>query len=419
IMTVPYGAAASAQAAHVLAAIAGRIEAALADEGGPLWAAVRELGAAVAALSAHPSGTTSTFLRRMRGCLRAVATGGQADSLLARLRKKAYEAYPRSVPKASGALPESPASREASGGDRAVIGQNDWYDWLGVAALGAFAAREIVAALRKTLDSRYPGVNGFGRWLKEVGTACSGMPLTLMAGRQYRGMPLTWLTPLGLPVCQDKFRLHRSSLSADFGGKRISIGTRRLTEEVSWMSQQNALLPNLIHSLDATHLAMTINSAVARGLHRFGSIHDCLLCHPSEAERFGELLRNSFRELYKTGKNGRRPAVLVQWSIWMQIVADIATTDQVLVLLGALDVPDGFGERLLRTLPNTDAVSLLDRIRRLDQARQSVARLLLEFRRDAADAQAGAGVGRQVLPELPGGGDFNVDGVIDSRYFFS
>lgn len=71
----------------------------------------------------------------------------------------------------------------------------------------------------------------------------------------------------------------------------MRIDVQRLTDTVADRGQKDALLPNLIHSLDATHLAMTFLAAAGRGVTDIGSIHDCLLCHPNDAAALGEVVR--------------------------------------------------------------------------------------------------------------------------------
>lgn len=65
-------------------------------------------------------------------------------------------------------------------------------EWDRKRTLAAYVARAIVKHLRTALSVRYRSVDEFSNWLKRTAEACAGLPLV-------------WLTPLGVPVCQDKF----------------------------------------------------------------------------------------------------------------------------------------------------------------------------------------------------------------------
>jgi DNA-directed RNA polymerase len=71
------------------------------------------------------------------------------------------------------------------------------------------------------------------------------------------------------------------------------------TNEVDPKSHRTGIVANFIHSLDAAHLAQTILKFKAQGGTCVGSIHDCLLVRPSEAELMGRCLREAFVELYQ------------------------------------------------------------------------------------------------------------------------
>jgi hypothetical protein len=415
VMTVPYGAGPDAQACHVLERIAARLDAAFAGpDGARLWAAAESLGEAVEALEQLAPSDPQTFLRGARRSLKNEVRGNfEKDRPLRKLLKASY----RSRAAATAAAPA--LSAEPSGeavGVAATSSASAWRLWLGVSALGAYAAQQIVAYLRSSLVCRFPAVRVFEDWLAKVGKCCIGLPLM-------------WVTPLGFPVCQDNFEKKKwSTKDYKFGGCTFNIGGKLLTEEVRNKrkkgkegTQQSALLPNLIHSLDATHLAKTLNAAVADGIDRFGSIHDCLLCHPNDAGRLGELLRATFADLYAPAASGKGPAVLARWSAWMEIVADIAATDQVSGLLGALQVPDGLAARLLLAArPDSPSLSLLERLRKLDEPHLAMAKLLLEFRRDDGRVGGqGAGEASKTVDSLSPGACFDIGRVRDSLYFFS
>jgi hypothetical protein len=245
----------------------------------------------------------------------------------------------------------------------------------------AYAARVIVKHLRHALSSTFPVVDMFSGWLRETASVCDGLPLL-------------WPTPLGFPVCQDKFTLEGSSASARLGAKTIRIDLQHLGNVVDAKKQKDALLPNLIHSLDATHLAMTLWEVHNCGIRGIGSIHDCLLCHPNDEPKLSLAVRKTFVQLYESGA-GSLAKVLADWSEWMERIARLKTLRSATTVLGALDCPDGIGERTLAAYARwedgdrdaaRDALDVIGGLRSLPSSQRFLMRSLLEFMRD--DAQA-------------------------------
>lgn len=183
----------------------------------------------------------------------------------------------------------------------------------------SFLALALVMHIRRALSDAYPEIDDFSAWLRRVAKAC-------------QGVPLCWSSPLQFPVCQDSFVENAGqTLSVRLAGRRVAVGTRELSETLNAQSQGMQFLPNLIHSLDSTHLAMAIERAVVdhRGprLRDFGSIHDCVLCHPNDADRFGEVLRSTFAELYARATPEKTvPVVVQQWVRWMELLHGIASS---------------------------------------------------------------------------------------------
>jgi hypothetical protein len=323
VMTIPYGASAGSQANALLRKIENRLESALDD----------------------------TTIAPMLGAFarKHLSAFGEDEKLWKIIRKTSRRCFKHLHQKR----------------------KTDVRDRLGLLnVVGTCMAWVFVAHLRDALRVTFPVAEAFAAWLRQVAKSCAGLPLM-------------WITPLGLPVCQDKFRLGRTTISARLGGERISVGIRQLTEWVSETRQEQALLPNLVHSLDSTHLAMTLNAAWGENIRQVGSIHDCLLCHPNDAERLGELVRAAFTALHEPDTTGARPRILCAWSNWMQLLAMIAATPYVNIVRGALDYPGQAGERMLEQRlsgkAEQHALLLLDRLRKLEGAHLQLARVLLDY----------------------------------------
>ncbi|XP_068464153.1 DNA-directed RNA polymerase 3B, chloroplastic isoform X1 [Phaseolus vulgaris] len=106
-------------------------------------------------------------------------------------------------------------------------------------------------------------------------------------------LPVSWTTPLGLPViqpyCKTERHLIRTSLQF--------LALRREGNAVDAKKQRSAFPPNFIHSLDSSHMMMTALASRDAGL-SFAGVHDSFWTHACDAEKMSHILREKFVELY-------------------------------------------------------------------------------------------------------------------------
>lgn len=163
------------------------------------------------------------------------------------------------------------------------------------------------------------------------------------------GFPISWTSPLGLPVTQHYQSLPGSSSSDDdddqdgngmdedfrdmSGGSSSTPRIRgrlfetRLDsaqllelcmEDPSWKfqsrssfvdqetlvgrtnkkKQQSAFPPNFVHSIDASHMMMTASRCTHEGID-FAAVHDSFWCHAANVDRMSRLLREEFIKLHR------------------------------------------------------------------------------------------------------------------------
>lgn len=142
----------------------------------------------------------------------------------------------------------------------------------------------------------------------------------LAAVLAHERLPLVWTTPLGLPVVHrySIWETKRVSLNlydralpvVDAGvdakvtddGKvlrRVLINMRTApTDRIDKDKARSAVAPNVIHSMDGSHLMLTVLNAAAEGMQDFALIHDSFGTHAGETHRFFEIIRESFVEMY-------------------------------------------------------------------------------------------------------------------------
>lgn len=115
-------------------------------------------------------------------------------------------------------------------------------------------------------------------------------------------MPVEWVTPMGLPIQQmylarktESFRLRLGNSSTLY---RIYVTTVSDNEDVDRHKQATGVAPNFIHSLDATHLMMSINEASRQGCVNFSTVHDSFGTSLGEAARLRRIIRQELVRLY-------------------------------------------------------------------------------------------------------------------------
>jgi len=107
-----------------------------------------------------------------------------------------------------------------------------------------------------------------------------------------------WTTPDGLPVVQKYIAKKAKQVDIRVGGDVVrpkyaiptgSVGTRKMASAIS---------PNVIHSIDATHIRMVAVAASSEQMHILAMIHDSFGCHAADAGRFFNIIREQFIALY-------------------------------------------------------------------------------------------------------------------------
>jgi DNA-directed RNA polymerase len=112
--------------------------------------------------------------------------------------------------------------------------------------------------------------------------------------------PITWHTPIGFPVMQDYRNMKVKEMRTHYFGKRYihSIAEDLLTMDKGRSS--NGISPNVVHSLDSTHLMLLVANSIDEGFSSFALIHDSFGVHACDTGRFFHIIRESFLELYDT-----------------------------------------------------------------------------------------------------------------------
>lgn len=117
-----------------------------------------------------------------------------------------------------------------------------------------------------------------------------------MVAKQQR--PITWRTPLGFPVTQEYRKLKVKRVSTIHNGTRYDMSIAESQLAIDVVKSANSISPNVVHSLDSSHLMLTVANAADEGMNSFALIHDSFGVHAGDTQRFFMLIRESFHELY-------------------------------------------------------------------------------------------------------------------------
>ena len=108
---------------------------------------------------------------------------------------------------------------------------------------------------------------------------------------------LRWTVPVtNFPVVQAYDTPRKSQRSIDFLGERLQLTIQRYDDKkLSRKDQTSGAAPNIVHSLDAAHMAMTIVGV------NFNTtmVHDSFGCHIGNMEHMFDAVRRTFVELYE------------------------------------------------------------------------------------------------------------------------
>lgn len=107
--------------------------------------------------------------------------------------------------------------------------------------------------------------------------------------------PVSWITPLGLPVIQPYRRAR--NYQVDTVVQQVTIADHSDLLPVSGTRQKSAFPPNFVHSLDASHMLLTALDCKQRGI-TYTAVHDSYWTHAGTMNELSESLRSQFVSLY-------------------------------------------------------------------------------------------------------------------------
>lgn len=211
---------------------------------------------------------------------------------------------------------------------------------------------------------------------------------------QCRPLPTMWASPVGFPVIQPKFETHTRDIESTLYGiiyREMNLGktsndTTRIRKRedklsVNIRSQNTAIPPNFIHSLDASHLMMTVDKAHDAGIRQFAMVHDSFGTHAQDAPLLAQCLREAFVDLHQQ-------PLLSLYRQWFNQLQQVLAT-----------------KTLLAQAPTEQAIQALV-IKWMAEHSEALAKKSIEPQPDN-------------LPYAKDAETFSIDTVLKARYFFA
>lgn len=127
-----------------------------------------------------------------------------------------------------------------------------------------------------------------------------------------KNLPTTWITPAGFPVKQKypKVRVKRlntvlsgsikifdttsGSTEEATDGSVLRLAFAEPTDEIDSRKQKQGIAPNFVHSMDASHLMLTVCACVDKGVNAFAMIHDSY----GVPAGYGSIMFTTVREVF-------------------------------------------------------------------------------------------------------------------------
>lgn len=110
--------------------------------------------------------------------------------------------------------------------------------------------------------------------------------------------PLEWVTPTGFIVRQATFQVQQNRVQTQLLG-RVTFVANTKTKDIDYHRMVNSCAPNFVHSMDASHLTLAVNSFFTEGLQSVAVIHDSFGTHAANTGKLRELLSRSLVEMYQ------------------------------------------------------------------------------------------------------------------------
>jgi len=107
--------------------------------------------------------------------------------------------------------------------------------------------------------------------------------------------PIQWHTPfINFQVTQVEYQYKEDRIVTSFNGKKNTTLIRIYNDKINAKKQAKGIAPNFIHSLDATHLYLTLLNGSKKGINSFATVHDSFATHACDVTVLSQTLKEEF-----------------------------------------------------------------------------------------------------------------------------
>jgi len=160
-------------------------------------------------------------------------------------------------------------------------------DWVDKDKRGG-AITELARAIKSGLESSLILPNRGKEYLKSVSVIASNL-----------NKDIVYTVPSGFKVVHSYPKpVKRRSFAALFNSKELIFSTHS-SEDIDAKAVSQAISPNWIHSLDASHMFCTVNRAIDEGIRQYSLIHDSYGCPAPDVPKLRQLIREEFYAMHK------------------------------------------------------------------------------------------------------------------------
>lgn len=148
------------------------------------------------------------------------------------------------------------------------------------------AAKYLAPKVNNAIGQVVIGAAEIRKWLRK---------LVKKLAKKDRG--LMWVVPTGFPVVHEYREEEKKRIPTVRGNVLVKVENPHF--KIRTRKQINSIVPNLIHSLDATHMMRTLIALKAAGLSDFAMVHDSYAVHARDVDTMNRVLREEFIRLHQ------------------------------------------------------------------------------------------------------------------------
>ncbi len=112
-----------------------------------------------------------------------------------------------------------------------------------------------------------------------------------------RGLVASWTTPTGFPVINKYAKLVIKRIDTIAATMTLRVPDPK--GKLDGPKQMDSIVPNLVHSLDAAHMMLTVRELREQGLGDFAMVHDSYAVHAADVDLMSRVLREQFIRVHE------------------------------------------------------------------------------------------------------------------------